>query len=75
MGGDSDVESREGAGETVTGSALEVNCERLGKVSLAEELSRSHGWREKGDGEVGAMRLGWEAQCIEASRNSIWSML
>lgn len=41
--GEPDVESNEGAGVSVTESVCEIRWERLGKVSLAEELRRGHG--------------------------------
>jgi hypothetical protein len=74
-----DVESKEGAGDSVTELVCEMRWDRLGKVSEAEELRRGQ-WEAKGEGEVGVMRPGGrgvrgEEGKEEASRRSIWRML
>ena len=78
--GEPEVESREGAGERVTESVWEMRWDRLGMVSLADELRRGQGGEEKGRGEVGVMRPGGRGVSglmgnMEDSRSNIWRML
>jgi len=80
LGEPPEVESRDGAGERVTELVWLIRCDRLGKVSEADELSNGQcPWN--GEGEVGVMRPGGlgvsgeVGNTEEASLSNIWRML